>query len=155
MSHVVIPASSHYCSVLQLVLGFKLRCLCIYDLLTQNKQYWERWHKPAPGKLGQRAGVQGQPGPHETRLKNPNKPSPQDRKSLQSTFSSDFIPLPRGRKTHQKDRIISTNTYNHSYAWDASAAMYGYIKTRRPCTGTPDPHRSCQRTLSPHHFPIA
>ena len=69
--------------------------------------------------------------------------------SLQSTFSSDFIPLPRGRKTHQ-DKIISTNTYNHTYPWAALAALYGNITIRtKTLHRHPDPHRSCQRTLSP------
>lgn len=163
-SHTVIPVPSHYCSALQLMLGLKLKIPLSLRPYNTKQTVLRAWHRPTPGRLGQQDRVQGQvwlyrvpgqPGPHKTRLKKPNKPFLQDRQSLQSTFSSDFIPLPRGRKTHQ-DKIISTNTYNHTYPWAALAALYGNITIRtKTLHRHPDPHRSCQRTLSLHHFLIA
>lgn len=121
--------------------------LNLYDLVTQSTQYWEWWHRPAPGRPGSRIEfkaslgnrVPGQPGPHETCLKNPNKLSPQDKESLWSTFSSDFIPLPRGRLLIRRTELsaqthISTPTHGMRQLPDMKTS-----KPERPCTGTPTP----------------
>lgn len=135
--------------------------------VTQSKQYyWEQWAQASPWGVGQQDQVQGQswryrvpgqPGPHKTRLEQPNKQFLQDRKSLRSTFSSDFIPLPGGRKSPQDRRIISTNTYNHTYAWDASNARYGNTKTRKTLHRHPQPPQVLSESTVPlfTHFLVA
>ena len=144
------------------MLGLKLKIPLSLRPYNTKQTVLRAWHRPTPGRLGQQDRVQGQvwlyrvpgqPGPHKTRLKKPNKPFLQDRQSLQSTFSSDFIPLPRGRKTHQ-DNIISTNTYNHTYPWAVLAAMYGNITTRTKALHRhPDPLQVLSESTVPSSLP--